>query len=548
MKENRVSCAAILSSPEVMVAHIAELDDRELVARIASLAARERCATATLVAHLAEMDRRKLHLAMGYSSLFTYCIQALHLSEHGAYKRMEAARAARRFPVLFTRLAQGDLHLAAVVLLAPVLTKENHAALIEEARHKSKREVQEIVARIRPAAPVPSVVQKTPGRPDPAAESPMSPPPTPFPPNIASFAATPGTPSLAATPGTKSFAVAPGTSSLALAPDRPSAGPDAMSPAPQATCAPPPPPRPVVAPLGPGTYKVQFTAGTDMHERLMRARDLLRHQVPDGDIAAILDLALVALLEKTERRKLGRPNLGRRKHRHAVERRTRVRTGAHSEASATKQPEAKNGDANRYETNRPDVNKPDPNKPEAEGPEVNKHDAEQPDPNKPEAEGPEVNKHDAEQPDANKSEARKPETEQAEAPPDAPRPSGPSLEAVSAADGPVRPRSRHIPAEVRRMVWERDQGRCTFKSVEGVQCTETGFLEFDHREPYACGGPTTADNLRLLCRRHNQYRARLRFGKHAEHARNVRPAHRDHDRPDCSYSSHFSGLDVPLRL
>ena len=69
------------------------LSDVDLLRRVVSLAAREREGTVDLVGHLAELDVRKLHLARGYGSLFAYCTERLHLSEYGAYNRMEAARA-----------------------------------------------------------------------------------------------------------------------------------------------------------------------------------------------------------------------------------------------------------------------------------------------------------------------------------------------------------------------------------------------------------------------------------------------------------------------
>jgi len=83
------------------------LSDRDLIAAVHDLAAAERGTTSQLVASLAELDARRLYLAEGYSSLFTYCTQVLHLSEHAAYGRIEAARAARRYPVLLERLAAG---------------------------------------------------------------------------------------------------------------------------------------------------------------------------------------------------------------------------------------------------------------------------------------------------------------------------------------------------------------------------------------------------------------------------------------------------------
>ena len=65
------------------------------------------------------------------------------------------------------------------------------------------------------------------------------------------------------------------------------------------------------------------------------------------------------------------------------------------------------------------------------------------------------------------------------------------------------PGSRHIPAEVKRAVWLRDLGRCTFVGANNRRCTSRGFLEFDHIVPFAVGGEATVENLRLLCKKHN---------------------------------------------
>ena len=71
--------------------------------------------------------------------------------------------------------------------------------------------------------------------------------------------------------------------------------------------------------------------------------------------------------------------------------------------------------------------------------------------------------------------------------------------------------SRHVPAAVKRTVWERDGGPCAFRGSHG-RCTETGFLEYHHVVPFASSGETTASNLELRCRAHNQYEADLWFG------------------------------------
>jgi hypothetical protein len=71
--------------------------------------------------------------------------------------------------------------------------------------------------------------------------------------------------------------------------------------------------------------------------------------------------------------------------------------------------------------------------------------------------------------------------------------------------------SRHIPASVKREVWARDGGQCTFVGVDR-RCAERGFLEFHHVEPFAQGGATTAANLQLRCRAHHAHEAEVAFG------------------------------------
>lgn len=71
----------------------------------------------------------------------------------------------------------------------------------------------------------------------------------------------------------------------------------------------------------------------------------------------------------------------------------------------------------------------------------------------------------------------------------------------------------YIPADVKRKVWERDQGRCQFPLESGGICGSTRRLEFDHAVPRARGGPSTVENVRLRCRFHNQVEAESTFGR-----------------------------------
>lgn len=242
---------------------IHELSDNQLIDEVARIVKTERAATAGLIACLAEFDKRRLHLGLGYSSLFAYCTQALHLSEDAAFSRIEAARAARKFPIVIAQLAAGDLTLTAVRLLAPHLTTASHKALLTEARHKSKREVEHLVAKYRPLPPLPSTIRQLPALR-------IDQPPTPQ----------------------QEAHTAP-----------------CVCDQPPASLAPMPPSRrPLVTPLSDESYRLQITMSRATHDKLRKAQALMRHRIPSGDPATIFDNALDALLREIERVKCARVN------------------------------------------------------------------------------------------------------------------------------------------------------------------------------------------------------------------------------------------------
>ena len=247
----------------------ARLTDDELFRRVRILATRERAATVELVAHLAELDTRKLHLAQGYGSLFSYCTEALRLAEHAAYNRIEAARASRQFPSVLDRLADGSLNLSTLRLLTPHLTPENHQSVLDQAARKSKREVEALVARLAPRPDVPGSVRKLP-------------PPRPLlqAPAVPAAVGTAAPVAVATTDTVTNAATVINTVTVATAGSRP-----------------------LVAPLSPERYRVQFTVGPETHENLRRAQELLRREIPDGDPATIFDRALKLLLEDIAREK-----------------------------------------------------------------------------------------------------------------------------------------------------------------------------------------------------------------------------------------------------
>lgn len=80
------------------------------------------------------------------------------------------------------------------------------------------------------------------------------------------------------------------------------------------------------------------------------------------------------------------------------------------------------------------------------------------------------------------------------------------------ATKPLVRSSRYIPRSVRAEVYRRDKAQCTFIAPDGHRCTETVGLQYDHILPYALGGQSTAENLRLTCRAHNQLFGERVFG------------------------------------
>jgi hypothetical protein len=75
-----------------------------------------------------------------------------------------------------------------------------------------------------------------------------------------------------------------------------------------------------------------------------------------------------------------------------------------------------------------------------------------------------------------------------------------------------RPRSRYIPAHVRREVWKRDGGKCQWRTEDGSICGSTHRVQLDHIEPFAKGGAATVDKIRCLCAPHNDLAARQAYG------------------------------------
>ena len=275
---------------------LTSFSDDELLRRLSDLLGQSRRDEADLVSHIGEVDSRRLYAREASPSMFAYCTEVLHLSEAEAYLRIAAARASREHPLLLTMLADGRLHLTAIAKLAPHLTRENREALLTRAAHKSRREIEQLVAELVPRPDAPAVMRKLPER-------------------------------RAGTTSSPAPRVGPDAEALPLGP-RPEGGPsvdrqlrpDGVAAAglelsPRGTELLPASPRTrpaVVEPLAPGRYKVQFTASAELHDKLERLRALMRPSVPDGDLAAILEQAVTEKLQRLEARRFARTRAPRK--------------------------------------------------------------------------------------------------------------------------------------------------------------------------------------------------------------------------------------------
>jgi 5-methylcytosine-specific restriction endonuclease McrA len=366
---------------------LAHLSDRDLLSALSDAESRLHRNTAELLQHLGEVDARKIYLAAGYSSMHAWCVEERHYSEGAAYRRIRAARVARRFPAVLEAVACGRLHLTAVVLLKPRLNRETAQELVTAATHKSRTEIEHMLAARFPRRDVPTRVQAV----APAA------------------GASPLTPASIEAPGSELTPASVETTCPELTPASVE-GPDveptaALTPAlTETTCPELTPasviaaagplaraPYPKITPLSPERYALQVTISRELRERLNHARDLLRSRIPSAELADVLAHGVEALIAELEKQKF----------------------------AATRAPRPPRGES----------------------------------------------------------------------------------------------KGRSIPAAVRRQVRERDGDRCAFVAESGRRCDARAFLEFDHVLPVALGGRSTFENLRLLCRAHNQYEAGKVFGE-----------------------------------
>ncbi len=245
--------------------------------------------------------------------------------------------------------------------------------------------------------------------------------------------------------------------------------------------------RKVPAPLGPGRFKVEFTVNEAMRIKLERLQELSRHRVPNGDLGVILEDAVDLLIAKREQQQFGKGTALRAKASQGPGSRADAGQGARAVdardglgSRTDPRQGARAAHAREGSASRTDV----------------RHGARAVDAGEGSGSGTDV-RHGARAADAREGLGSRIDVRH-------------GARAVDARDGLG---SRYIPRQVRREVAARDEERCTFVSDAGRRCGERAFLQFHHETAFACGGGSSADNLRLVCRAHNQWFAENDFGR-----------------------------------
>ena len=137
------------------------LSDEELVSRIASLCLEGRRLVARLLVYVIEVEDRGLDKTSACSSMWEFCTERLKMSEGETSRRLNAATLVRRFPSLLGRIERGEIHLSALRKLRPYLDEENVDAVLDEAKGKTRSQLDEMIARRFPRPNAPTIEMPT---------------------------------------------------------------------------------------------------------------------------------------------------------------------------------------------------------------------------------------------------------------------------------------------------------------------------------------------------------------------------------------------------
>ena len=264
-----------------MSALVTSLDTSVLALRLHELAGEERNVQVDFLLHLDEFDRRRAFVEAGHPSLWSYCLEVLHLREGSAGRRIQAMRVLRRFPRLEGALRDGRLCLSTIALLGQVLTEENLDDLLGRAAYRTKADVDHLVASVQARTAPRAGVRKLPEREPGVTSAPLPLAPAEARPEAVDDAAQ-------TTPEPAASIV-----------DR---APASGLPSPEPACGKPKRP-PEMRAVTESQWSLRVTIDRACSEDLETLKSLLAHQIPDGDLAAVLHEAIRCGIEKHGKRK-----------------------------------------------------------------------------------------------------------------------------------------------------------------------------------------------------------------------------------------------------
>src|SRR5262245_50097773 len=141
--------------PAYSLTHLA---DSRLAQELRAGVADDRLGLARRLAQIAEFDHRRLFLP-AYPSMYQYCLRELGYSEDEACKRINVARAARRYPALSQSMATGRHSLTTADMLVPNLLPETADELISASIGMTKSEVAHLFAERFPKPDLPTIIK-----------------------------------------------------------------------------------------------------------------------------------------------------------------------------------------------------------------------------------------------------------------------------------------------------------------------------------------------------------------------------------------------------
>lgn len=492
---------------------LAHLSDDDLLANTRRLVGRTNQLLAALLVHLAEVEARGVHRTRRCASLYTYCIYELRFSEDAAARRSAAARFVKQFPLLFTAIADGELHLTGLLMIGPHLTPENHVEVLGRAKFRTKKELGKLLRDLNPLPQVPDLIE------------PLGPPQlralrnptweeyvTSLAPPVRELPAE-ERPSDWAREADLGTHLAAEVSGGGVVTHRQSAAGDGGNPGETARTAQhePLPVGPVPKGLppvtGPQHYQVQFCAVEEHAQLVERAEALLARSRPGMTLGELHLEAMKLLVASLEKRKFGsddRPQGGAKTSRKTKAAPRRDQGPSAPPAHQREEPEARELEAGRLETGAI---------PRRGGSQMFEHETGAAPRQRvgwqtfapetgatPRQRGAETGEG-GERSEGNQGRLRLEKDEGVAA----------TCRRARRDCSPSKP-SRYIPAAERREVYQRDAGRCTYVDARGERCCETRYLELHHLQPFANRGASVAANLALRCAAHNALAAEEDFG------------------------------------